>query len=250
VAALAAAARADANPLAALQLARRSTALQPDEPSLALLEVSLLQRLGRFAEASQVLSRLQGRVEGLPALEAETGLARVRLAFLSGDWEGAPAELEQLANLRPGLDLERQVAVWRAAETAGDAGRAAMAYLARPDELRALGLQRALASQPEQPLVHYLLARRLLDASAPAAAGTHLRTALTLGLPVPVDREAWRLRVAADYLAGDCGAVADDAGQMPDFGPGLRSEVTEWQARCAFDVKTFKGPLVPADPFR
>ncbi len=250
VAGLAAAARSDANPLDALQLIRRCTALQPDEPSFALLEVSLLQRLGRYSEASQVLSRLQARVEGLPALEAETGLARVRLAFLSGEWEGAPAQLEQLANLRPGLDLERQVAVWRAAETAAEPGRTVMAYLARPDELRTVGLQRALASHPEQPLVHYLLGRRLLEAGAPAAAGTHLRTAASLGLPVPVDREAWRLRVTADYLAGDCGAVADDAGQLPDFGPGLRSEMTEWQARCAFDVKTFKGPLVPADPFR
>ena len=125
-----------------------------------------------------------------------------------------------------------------------------MAYLARPDELRELGLERALAVAPEQPLVHYLLGRKLLELDAPAAAGAHLRTALALGLPSPVDREAWRLRVSADYLAGDCGAVADDAGQLPDFGLGLRAEVTEWQARCAFDVKTFKGPLVPADPFR
>ncbi len=122
--------------------------------------------------------------------------------------------------------------------------------MARPDELREVGLERALALAPEQPLVHYLLGRKLLELDAPAAAGAHLRTALTLGLPSPIDREAWRLRVSADYLAGDCGAVADDAGQLPDFGLGLRAEVTEWQARCAFDVKTFKGPLVPADPFR
>ncbi|MGO9828753.1 MAG: tetratricopeptide repeat protein [Myxococcaceae bacterium] len=239
-----------ANPLRALELVRRCVALQPEEPSFALQEAAALQRLGRLSEASQVLLRLQSRVEGLPALEVETGLARVRLAFLSGEWDDAPALLEQLANAKPGLNLERQVAVWRAAETAGDAGRSVMAYLVRPDELRELGLQRALATAPEQPLVHYLLGRRLLDLGAPAAAGAHLRTALALGLPPPVDREAWRLRVSADYLAGDCGAVADDAGQLPAFGPGLRAEVTEWQARCAFDVKTFKGPLVPADPFR
>ncbi len=239
-----------ANPLRALELVRRCVALQPEEPSFALQEAAALQRLGRLSEASQVLLRLQSRVEGLPALEVETGLARVRLAFLSGEWDDAPALLEQLANAKPGLNLERQVAVWRAAETAGDAGRSVMAYLARPDELRELGLQRALATAPEQPLVHYLLGRRLLDLGAPAAGGAHLRTALALGLPPPVDREAWRLRVSADYLAGDCGAVADDAGQLPAFGPGLRAEVTEWQARCAFDVKTFKGPLVPADPFR
>jgi tetratricopeptide (TPR) repeat protein len=250
VAGLSAEARSEPNPLRALEQVRRCVVLQPDEPSFALLEASLLQRLGRQTEAGQLLQQLQARVEGLPALEVETGLARVRLAFLSGDWDDAASLLEQLASAKPGLNLERQVAVWRGAETAGDAGKMLMAYLARPDEVREMGLQRAVALSPEQPLVHYLLGRRFLELGAPGAAGAHLRTALALGLPPPVDREAWRLRVSADYLAGDCGAVADDAGQLPDFGAGLRSEVTEWQARCAFDVKTFKGPLVPTDPFR
>jgi tetratricopeptide (TPR) repeat protein len=250
VATLSAEARTDSNPLRALQLVRRCATLQPEEPSFALLEATLLQKLGRLGEAAQVLSRLQTRVEGLPALEVEAALARVRLAFLSGDWDDTPALLEQLASTKPGLDLERQLAVWRSAAASGEPGKAVMAYLARPDELRAIGLERALGTAPEQPLVHYLLGRRLLEMGAPAAAGTHLRTALGLGLPPPVDREAWRLRVSADYLAGDCGAVADDAGQLPDFGPGLRAEVTEWQKRCAFDVKTFNGPLVPANPFR
>jgi tetratricopeptide (TPR) repeat protein len=250
VAGLVAEARADANPLRALQLIRRCAVLQPDEPSFALQEAALLQKLGRLGEASQALSRLQARVEGRPSLEVEAGMARVRLAFLSGDWDDAPALLEQLASARPGLDLERQVAVWRAAEGTGEVGSALMAYLARPDELRTLGLERVLQKTPEQPLVHYLLARRLLELGAPAAASVHLRIALGLGLPPPVDREAWRLRVSADYMAGDCGGVADDAGQLPDFGPGLRAEVTEWQKRCAFDVRTFNGPLVPANPFR
>jgi hypothetical protein len=251
VAALSAQARTESNPLRALQLTRRCTELQPDEPSFALQEAKLLQTLNRGAEAAQVLANLETRVEGLPSLEVEAGLARVRLAFLSGDWAPAPALLEQLAGSKPGLDLERQLTLWRQAETAGDAGRAVMAYLARPDELRMVGLERVLATTPEQSLVHYLLGRRLLlELRAPAAASGHLRTALSLGLPSPVDREAWRLRVAADYLAGDCGAVADDAGQLPDLGLGFRAEVTEWQARCAFDVRTFNGPLVPGDPFR
>jgi hypothetical protein len=250
VAELSAEARTAEDPLHALELVRRCVALQPDEPSFSLQEAALLQKLGRTVEAAEVLAHLQVRVEGFPALEAEAGLARVRLGYSSGDRSELPTLLEQLATARAGLDLERQLGVWRAAEGAGEPGRAVMAYLARPDELRLVGLERALAATPEQPLLHYLLGRRLLDLGAPAAARAHLRTALALGLPALVDREAWRLRVSADYLAGDCGAVADDVGQLPDFGPGLRAEVTEWQTRCAFDVRTFNGPLVPADPFR
>ena len=251
VASLEARESAETDPLHALELARRCALLQPEEPSFVLAEAGLLAKVGRVPEAAAALGRLQSRVEGLPALEVEVGLARVRLAFETGDLAEAGTQLETLAPLRPGLDLERQVTLWRAAERAGDAGRSVMAYLARPDTVRVLGLMRAVRTSPDQPLLHYLLGRRfLLDEGAPAAAAVHLRQALALGLPPPVDQEAWRLKVSADYRAGDCGGVADDIGQMPDFGPGLRAEVTEWQARCAFDVRTFHGPLVPADPFR
>jgi len=250
VAGLSARARTDADPLRALEETRRCARLQPDEPSFVLAEAALLAKVGRIPEAAATLSRLQSRVEAFPALEVEAGLARVRLAFTSGDLAEAATVLEQLAPLRPGLDLERQVTLWRAAESAGAPGRTVMAYLARPDDLRTLGLQRAAQAAPDQALLHYLLGRRLLEDGAPAAAAAHLRRALALGLPSPADQEAWRLRTAADYRAGDCGGVADDVGQMPDFGPGLRAEVTEWQTRCAFDVRTFHGPLVPADPFR
>jgi len=251
VAALSAQERAETDPLKALELIRRCAQLQPDEPSFVLAEAALLAKVGRVPEATAALGRLQSRVEGLPALEVEVGLARVRLAYQTGDFPEWATQLEPLVPLRPGLDLERQVTLWRAAQRAGEAGRAVMAYLARPDEVRTLGLMRAVRASPDQPLLHYLLGRRfLLDEGAPAAAAVHLRQALALGLPPPVDQEAWRLRVSADFRAGDCGGVADDIGQMPDFGPGLRAEVTEWQARCAFDVRTFHGPLVPADPFR
>jgi hypothetical protein len=69
-------------------------------------------------------------------------------------------------------------------------------------------------------------------------------------LPDVVAREAWRLLIAADYQAGDCAAVRADLGRMPDLATPLRGEVTEWQARCDFEGRAFKGPLVPRGAFR
>jgi hypothetical protein len=37
---------------------------------------------------------------------------------------------------------------------------------------------------------------------------------------------------------------------MPDLSDSVRAEVTEWQARCAFEERSFNGPLVPHGPFR
>ena len=58
------------------------------------------------------------------------------------------------------------------------------------------------------------------------------------------------LLASAHYLAGDCAAVRSDLGRMPDLSEALRAEVTEWQARCDFEQRTFNGPLVPRGPFR
>jgi hypothetical protein len=65
-----------------------------------------------------------------------------------------------------------------------------------------------------------------------------------------VKREAWRLLVSGHYQAGDCAAVRNDLGRMPDLAPAVRAEVTEWQARCDFEGRVFTGPLVPRGPFR
>ena len=121
---------------------------------------------------------------------------------------------------------------------------------ASSDELRLWALERAREISPEDGVVNYLLGRRLLALGIPGEAAEALGRALSATLPEQVSREAWRLVVSAHYRAGDCAAVRSDLGRMPDLSEAVRAEVTEWQARCVFEERTFNGPLVPRGPFR
>ncbi|HVP62761.1 MAG TPA: hypothetical protein VMT11_19550 [Myxococcaceae bacterium] len=244
-------AAASTNPSRALQLLRACARLQPTEPDFLLAEASLLRRMERPAEAAEALERADALVSGRPSLEAQVALARADLAWSNGDLQSAGAALQQATSLRPGRDLEREAEVKRAALSDDRVRPALHAFFdASTDELRLWALERAREVAPEDGVVNYLLGRRLLALGIPGEAGEALTRALSATLPEQVSREAWRLLVAAHYRAGDCAAVRSDLGRMPDLSDAVRAEVTEWQARCAFEERTFNGPLVPRGPFR
>jgi len=244
-------ATAPSNPGLALQLVRSCARMQPDEPEYLLSEATLLRRLDRPSEASDALDRAEALVSGRPALEAQVALARADLAWTGGDLQAAGAALEQAASLHPGRDLEREAEVKRAALADARVRPALHAFFdAGSDELRLWALERARQLAPEDGVVNYLLGRRLLSLGIPAEAAEALGRAVSGSLPEQVTREAWRLLVSAHYRAGDCAAVRSDLGRMPDLSEPVRSEVTEWQARCVFEERAFNAPLVPRGPFR
>jgi tetratricopeptide (TPR) repeat protein len=253
VAGLRASARAisTADPSQALRLLHRCAELQPEEVEPLLAEATLLHRLNRNAEAAAALDRAESRVAGHPALEALVALGRADLAWGTGDLQAAGVALEQARALHPGLDLERQVEVKRTALADGRIAPAVHAYLEPPSEdLRLWALEQARQAVPDSPVVNYLLGRRLLALGQPVEAAQSLQRALAQTLPDSIAREAWRLVVSAHYQAGDCAAVRTDLGRMPDLGPALRAEVTEWQGRCDFEGRLFNGALVPRGAFR
>ena len=239
------------NPSRALQLLRACARMQPAEPDFLLAEAALLRRMNRPSEASEVLEHADGLVSGRPALEAQVALARADLAWDGGDLQAAGVALQQAASLRPGRDLEREAEVKRAALSEIRIRPLLHAYFAASsDEMRLWALERARKLSPDDGVVNYLLGRRLLAVGLPGEAAEAFGRALSVTLPEQVTREAWRLLVSAHYRAGDCAAVRSDIGRMPDLSEAVRAEVTEWQARCAFDERTFNGPLVPRGPFR
>jgi tetratricopeptide (TPR) repeat protein len=239
------------DPALALRLLHRCAELQPEEPDHLLAEATLLQRLNRGGEATEALDRAESVVGGHPTLEAQVALARADLAWGAGDTQAAGTALEQARSFHPGLDMEREVEVKRAALADSRISAAVHSYFDAPsDELRLWALERARQTVPDSAVVNYLLGRRLLMLGHPAQAAEALQRALAQSLPDAVAREAWRLLVAAHYQTGDCAAVHTDLGRLPDLGAALRAEVTEWQARCDFEGRVFNGPLVPRAAFR
>ncbi|HEX4621895.1 MAG TPA: hypothetical protein VH208_10050, partial [Myxococcaceae bacterium] len=118
------------------------------------------------------------------------------------------------------------------------------------EDVKLLILRDALAVAPSDPIILYLLGRRLEQGGAPSLGASYLRRALSGDLPISIRREALRLQLEADYLSGDCNAVRDEAGHLPDLGAPLKAQAQEWVQRCDFEARTYKGPLVPADAFR
>jgi len=242
---------ASSDPSRALQLLRTCERLQPAEPDFLLAQASILRRMDRSTEALEALDRTESLVSGRPSLEGQVAVARADILWGIGDLQGAGAALQQAESLRPGRELEREAEVKRTALADARVRPLLRTYFdATSDELRLYALERAREMAPEDGVVNYLLGRRLLAVGSPAEAAAALGRAVSTTLPEQVTREAWRLLVSAHYRAGDCAAVRSDLGGMPDLSDAIRAEVTEWQARCEFEERTFHGPLVPRGPFR
>ncbi|MBI3185249.1 MAG: hypothetical protein HYZ28_24185 [Myxococcales bacterium] len=235
------------DPERAAALFRRCAEVQPDEPSFALGEAAALSRAGKRDEAERVLSSLADRTREQPALSAEVAMAQADAAHDAGRNEEARAHLERLLSLGAAGGLERTARVKLSALAQGRLGALLWAYF-RPghDDVKLLLLQEA---DPKNPYAAYLIGRRI-SASAPEVAQGYLRTALSGELPDSLRREAQRLEVETAFLSGDCGAVRDAVGRLPEVGAAFKASARSWVERCDFEGASFNGPLVPEGPFR
>jgi hypothetical protein len=78
----------------------------------------------------------------------------------------------------------------------------------------------------------------------------HLSRALQGDLAESIRKESLRLKIVAQYLAGDCAGVRRDAGALPDFGTAFELWIRDWVERCDFEEAVYAGLLVPDGPFR
>jgi hypothetical protein len=104
--------------------------------------------------------------------------------------------------------------------------------------------------EPQIAAVAYLLGRRLLRGGEPALATTFLDRALGGELSDSIRRETFQLALEASFKKGDCDAVKDLTGRLPDLGESLKRKAAEWVARCDFEGRTYSRLLVPAVGFR
>jgi hypothetical protein len=185
----------------------------------------------------------------MPALEAQAALSSADVAWRRGQRQEAAASLRKVLALKPGADLERNAEVKLAAVQDPKSGEAIWRYLqpaSGAEELRLFRLQLALEADPDNPQLRYLLGRRLAQQGLPSLASQHLGQALASGsLADPLVREAWRLKLQAEFEAGDCKGVRQDVGRLPDLGAAFKAAADDWRARCDFEEQTFHGPLAP-----
>ena len=236
------------DPDRALALYRRCAALQPGEPAHPLGEARALLALHRAPDAEAVLAPLSARLEDRPGLRAEVEVLRADAAWLAAR-DPSPHLVQALA-LSPPPGLARQ-ALLKHAALASPAKEALWAwFLPVPEEGRLELLHRAREAAPDEPLVHYLLGRRLSVGSAPALARPHLDVALAAELAPPLREEALRAALATAFLSGDCAAVrALRSGPVQPPAP-LAAAAEDWVQRCTFEEAEHGGPLVPEAPFR
>jgi tetratricopeptide (TPR) repeat protein len=238
------------NPIQALPLYARCASIQPDEPAFLLGQAKALQRLDRWDDAEQVLSKLAQKVRGQPALEADAEMELADLEFRRGKLEQASAHLQQTLELKPSPVLDRAARI-KLAALRSRLGAAIWSYFGDdPEELRLIRLREALENDPEDPYATYLFGRKLRQLGAAPLAFGYLSRSLSAELPQSIRREALRLKIEVEYLAGDCAGVSNELGHLPDFGEAYKSSVAEWAERCKFEEQAFNGPLVSKEPFR
>ncbi|HYX91869.1 MAG TPA: hypothetical protein VE782_09920 [Myxococcaceae bacterium] len=239
------------DPERALTLYQRCARLQPDEPSFQLGEATALAKLDRPAEADEVLARLASTLQDKAVIQVDVAMARGDIAWRAGKAARAEEQYRRVLELDPGPAQDRTARVKLAGVASPEVGRAIRAYFEDgQDDLKLLLLREALDRARDDGNVHYLIGRRLTQTQAPELAVQHLARALEGELPEPIRKEALRLKVQAEYLAGDCAAVRHDAGALPDYGVAFELATREWVERCDFEEAAFKAALVPDGPFR
>jgi len=239
------------DPAEALALFRRCARIQPDEPSFRSGEARALEKLDQNAEAARVLAELAERVKSEPALEADVAMAQADLAWKRANVEEVANHLRRVIDLKPRPSLERMARIKRAALAAPKSGGPIWAYFAEEqEEMKLLRLREALDLDAGDRYARYLLGRKSTQLGAPSLGLRYLAQSLERELPESIRREAMRVKVEAEYLAGDCAGVKNDLGHLPDFGESYKAGIQEWLERCDFEERTFKGPLVSGEGFR
>jgi tetratricopeptide (TPR) repeat protein len=239
------------DPAEALALLRRCAQIQPDDPSFKLGEARALEKLEQNADAVKVLSELAEQVKSESALEAEVAMAQADLAWKRGNTEEAAERLRKVIDLKPRPTLDRLARIKLAALRAPKSGRAIWTYFGDDlEELKLLRLREALDLDAGDAYARYLLGRRSTQLGSAAMGLRYLAQSLQGELPDSIRREAWRMKIEAEYLAGDCAGVRHDLGHLPDFGESYKTSALEWLERCDFEERTFNGPLVSGQPFR
>ncbi|MDX2009697.1 MAG: hypothetical protein SFW67_05890 [Myxococcaceae bacterium] len=219
---------------AALELLSRCSALQPEEPGHVLARAGLLRRLGRDDEALTLLDGLLGRLREAPSPFADAALARVELALAANDVATARTLLDRIIELKVSPAMDRTARIRRFGLDAPSPAREAIAtfFSSRPEAVQVHALSTALAQSPGQPVLAYLLGRRLHQREAFDEALPLLELAAHAELPASVTKEALRLAIEAAFGANRCDDVGRLATEAQAISTVFGARSRDWVERC------------------
>jgi hypothetical protein len=218
----------------ALTLLARCQALQPLEPAHELGRVPLLRWLGRDDEAQAGLEALIERTKDTPSAWGEAALVLVDLKTQRGDGESTRALLEELIarQISPAIDRTAHVRLHALDAPSPVREAITLSFSRRPEPAQVLGLTRALSASPNEPVVAYLLGRRLHQREAFAEALPFLTLAADAELWPSVTKEALRLAIEAAFHAGRCDEVRRLAEQAARRSSVFGARAFDWVERC------------------
>ncbi len=234
---------AGADPDAAATLYARCASLDPDEPAYALQRAGALEKAQKLPEADAALDEALKTFANYPSTVAELAMAQGDLKRKRRDEAAARALYSRVVEVDASPSMNRTAsAKLLALDEPNAVSRDAIFEYFRPtsDDVKLLVLERALQAAPGHPLLSYLLGRKLALSSRPDLARPGLLATLAAPPTPAIAREAFRLLVESDYLAGRCDDVRDDLKAHPELGT---PRVAEWRERCAFEEQQFGGVL-------
>jgi tetratricopeptide (TPR) repeat protein len=219
---------------AALGVLERCQTLQPEEPAHVLVRASLLRRLGRDDEAHALLEALLDRVKDAPSSWAETALALAEVLLARGDEIRARSLLDAVVDKQVSPAMDRTARIRRLGLDAPSPLREAVGefFSNRGQSVQVHALSTALAQVPGDPLLSYLLGRRLFLADAHPEALPLLDRAAHAALPASVKKEALRLAIEAAFGAGRCDDVVRFADDARAVSAVFAARAHDWVERC------------------
>ncbi|MCB9733062.1 MAG: hypothetical protein H6745_10670 [Deltaproteobacteria bacterium] len=243
----------------ALRLYDRVAGFVPDDPAKRVPAIVLAADRGDVAEASR-------RAADYRALDGRNDVTDARVAELvadatwrAGDAAGAARAYAAVAGAPQSEDRRRNVLVKGAVAADTDLEPVLGPYLLSGggSDAEAIDyLVEAFGDMPDEPLVVYLLGRRMAQAGRDDDAVRLLERALTLTAKrrdpwaASVVRETWAVLARARFDAGDL------AGALPAFEQaaalaahdGTRDELLDWAARVRWKQARAARPAATAEP--
>lgn len=238
------------DPERALALYRRCAAIEPKSPTYLRAQAEILAARHDWEGAREIWQRILRLPDASAGTRAAASMGLGDAFWAQGRPEDARKAFEATLALRRDRATDRTALVKLGALDDATASPIMRRYFEKSADLpHVLAVQELTQLEPENAHASYLVGRRLLQHADATGAVRYLEKAVSNGRAAPeVAAEAWRLLAQASYLAGSCAGVRSALDRRVEHGDAADEALAEdWRNRCAFEERTWGGPIEPSD---